>query len=113
MAVTSVYNANYTPAAIGTEYTLFTSSAAGTYVFSATVPVAFVAGDIVEFRIHSVINGATEILAYYVVYSGVPGNGAKYSQPVPTSTAGDTLKFTLKQTAGTARAFPIRIMTVG
>lgn len=117
MAVTSVYNANYTPAAIGTEYTLFTSSAAGVYVMAASIPSAFVNGEVVEFRIYSVINGATEQLAYSAVYAHQQGasstGGVKYSVPVPTPTAGDTLKFTLKQVAGTARTFPVRIMTVG
>jgi hypothetical protein len=115
MAVTSVYNQNYLPAATNTEYTLFTSSAAGVYVMAAACPAAFVTVDLVEFRIYAVVNGGAEVLAYYVIYSGTSSSGSgKFSVPVPTATAGDTLRFTIKQPTGsTLRTFPIRIMTIG
>ena len=113
MAVTSVANGNQL-AVISTEHSLFTSSAAGVYVFATTCPAAFTGTDVVELRIYSVINGATEVLAYYAVYTGMSSSAsAKYSVPVPTATAGDTLRFTLKQTAGTGRTFPYRISTIG
>ena len=118
MAVTSVANENQT-AVITTEHTLFTSSAAGVYVYIVDCGLPtdgtphMSNGDVLELRIYSIVNGGTEHLAYYAVYAHSQAHPVKYSVPVPTPTAGDTLKFTLKQTVGTGRIFPYRVVTVG
>lgn len=116
MAVTTVYNANYLPAATNTEYTLFTTLVAGVYVMAVAIPLAFTGVDLVEFRVYAVINGGTEVRAYYAIYAGTSASGSgAFSVPVPTAqVGGDTLRFTIKQPTGsTLRTFPIRIMNIG
>lgn len=111
MAVTNVANGNQLTV-ISTEHVLLAATAtSGVYVFMTDLgPMAN--GDVVELRIYSVINGGTERLAYYAVYANAQAQPSKYSVPVPNLST-DTVRYTLKQTAGTVRTFPFRVVMVG
>jgi hypothetical protein len=91
-------------AVIGTEHTLTTNAVGGTFVLALGAS-PLVNGDTLELRIKTrVTSGGSPHTAYFAIYSNAQGEGAKYSIPipVPSSTAACA---TLKQTAGTGRAF--------
>lgn len=110
-------------ATIGTEHTLnaaaFTTS--GVYVLSVnTVNMAL--GDTLELRAYAkCLTGDTNPeLIYMATYAQKTGDGAapgssaqgeiyKISVPIPSPYS---ITFTLKQTAGTGRAFPWRVDTL-
>lgn len=97
-------------ATVNTEHTLGSAiTSAGTYVLVVETN-AMVNGDVLELRAYSKVkSGATEYLAYYVRYAHAQTESNKYSIPVPADTS---VKFTLKQTAGTGRAFPWNILSL-
>lgn len=71
---------------------------------------AMLAGDTIELRIYTAtLTAANERLAYYAIYSNVQAHPLKYSVPVP---ANISIKATLGQTTGTARAFPWSMLAV-
>lgn len=116
MAVTNVVNGTQV-ATITTEHVLLAATAtSGVYVY--IVDCGDVAssglqnGDVVELRIYNVVNGGTEHLAYYAVYAHLQAQPVKFSVPVPNLST-DTIRCTLKQTAGTGRTFRFRVVTVG
>jgi hypothetical protein len=96
-------------ATVGTEHTLHTETSGKVCVF--VVDTANLAGgDTVELRIYTIARASgTERLAYYATYSHVQGEPMKYSVPVP---ANISFKATLKQTAGTGRAFVWAVLGV-
>jgi len=112
MAVTA--QATGTQAAtIGTEHTLADVAAAGTYTLHVdSNPMA--AGDIVELRIYQIVlTGGTRRVAYYQLYSDaqVADDQIKISVPISNElTDAGSLRFTLKQTAGTGRSFPWKVL---
>ena len=69
-------------------------------------------GDVVEFRIYSVVQAGTEQVAYYAVYANLQGQPVKYSVPVPLLNP-DTLRFSVKITTAINRTFRCRIVTIG
>lgn len=104
-------------AVIGTEHTLLTEGAAGIYTLTVQLK-NMVAGDTVELRAYEkVLTGdANETLVFEQSYANKQGDGA-----APGSSAAGpvivksvpvespfSLKWTLKQTAGTGRAFDWR-----
>lgn len=97
-------------AVIGTEHTLGTSiTAAGVYVLVVDTN-AMVNGDVLELRIKTKAKTAsTERLAYFSTYVHAQTELNKYSVPVPVDTQ---VTFTLKQTAGTGRAFDWNILSL-
>ncbi len=104
----SLFNGTQT-AVISTEHTLATDITAQTYVFVVDC-ANLVAGDTVELRLYTkCLSGGTERLAYYRSYANVQGEPIKYSVPVP---ADISCKATLKQTAGTGRAFPWSLLQI-
>lgn len=96
-------------ATISTEHTLATDTANHTYVL--VVDTANMAlGDVVELRLYTkVLSGGAERLAYTTVYAHVQGLPAVYSVPVP---ADISCKATLKQTAGTGRAYDWKLLAL-
>lgn len=67
-------------------------------------------GDILELRVFTkCLTGGTEQLAYAVTYQGAQTEMMKYSPPVP---ADISFRATLAQPAGTARAFPWKILSL-
>lgn len=101
MALSSASEGSQT-ATISTEHTLSTETTAATYILS--VDCANLAnGDTVELRAYvKVRSTSTEAVYLLASYSHAQVEDVKMSIPVPTL---HSVKFTLKQTAGTGRAF--------
>ena len=112
MAVTEKTSGSQT-AVIGTEHTLATVTDAGIYTLRVDLN-NLVAGDIVELRIYSKARNATdsERLHYGPAEYGPIPPGAKLVESVPIMATGH-FKATLKQTAGTGRAFPWVVLSTG
>lgn len=96
-------------AVIGTEHTLVTDTTNKVYVL--VVDTANMAlGDILELRIKTKArSGGTSRQAYSKTYAHVQGDPNKYSVPVPADVE---IVATLKQTAGTGRVFPWKLLSV-
>lgn len=110
MAVSEKVGGSQT-ATITTEHTLATVTDAGTYVLGVDT-AAMLAGDVLELRIKTKMRtGGTSRLAYGPVrFDGVQAVPNKYSMPIPSEVEA---VFTLKQTAGTGRAFPWSVKLLG
>lgn len=112
MTVTAASTGTQT-ATIGTEHTLFdTGSApntAGTYTLHVDCN-AMAAGDVLELRIYQmVLTSGTRRVAYIQRYFDAQSADDQIKLSVPISnelTDSGALRFTLKQTAGTGRAYP-------
>lgn len=102
MAVSVNTNGSQT-AVIGTEHTLATITVTG--IFQLVVDAnALVNGDELELRIYlKPASGGTERLAYYTAFAHAQGQPLKTSLTIPSPIS---WRATLKQTAGTGRAFP-------
>lgn len=94
-------------ATINTEHTLSTITTAGTYVLTVDTN-AMADGDELELRGKlKVRSTGTTRLAYLGTYINAQSDLVKLSIPIPTVSE---VVFTLKQTAGTGRAFPWEIV---
>ena len=87
----------------GTEKTLATITAAGTYVLVVDLG-PMVNGDVIEFRIKTKVRtGSTAYEAYYAAYAHAQGNNRnKYSLPVPSPFS---FAATIKRAAGTDHTY--------
>jgi len=112
MAVTNYASGTQT-AVVGTEHTLSGVNVVGTFTFHVDT-AAMVDGDILELRIYQIIlTGGTSRVVYIASFYGtqVEGEVIKISVPVSNElTEDDALKFTLKQTFGTGRDFPWKVL---
>lgn len=112
MAVTAEGSGTQT-ATINTEHTLQDVAEAGTFTFHVDCN-AMAAGDILELRVYQmVLTGGTRRVAYYQIYlDAQPADDViKISVPISNElTDAGALRFTLKQTAGTGRAFPWKVL---
>lgn len=111
MAVTEKTSGSQT-ATISTEHALATVTDAGIYVLRVDLG-NLAAGDIVELRLYGKARNATdsERLLYSASYGPiVPGHLLTDSVPVVSS---GHLRATLRQTAGTGRAWPWVILSTG
>lgn len=97
-------------AVITTEHNIGTAiTSAGVYVLVVDTN-AMVAGDVLELRAKTKCkSGSTARLAYYATFCNAQSEPNKYSVPVPVDTE---VQFTLKQTAGTGRAFDWNILSL-
>ena len=96
-------------ASVGTEHSLAVSTTGKTYVLVVDAG-AMQNDDILELRIKTkVLSGGTQQVAYYALYQHVQAEPQKYSVPVP---ANIEIEATLKQTAGTGRAFPWALLSI-
>lgn len=102
-------------ATVTTEHTLSTQTGAGVFVLVVDAS-AMVAGDRLELRIYSTALAAgAEQLAYGppdAVFSGVLEVPMLYSIPVPADSTAGNCRFTLKQTNGTSRNFPWKVLSM-
>lgn len=89
-------------ATISTEHTLATPTTVATYVLSVDT-VNLVNGDLVELRCYDMVDGTNYRQIWKGTYQHAQINNGKISPPIAVTTQA---KFTLKQTAGTGRAFP-------
>jgi hypothetical protein len=101
------------PPSIGTEHTLLDVAVAGTFTLHVDV-VNLAALDVVEFRAYQmVLTGGTRRVAYPWALSGAQVADALIWISVPISnelTDAGALRFTLKQTFGTGRNFPWKVL---
>lgn len=108
MALNAVASGTQT-AVISTEHTLSTQTTAKTYVLVVDTG-AMVLGDVLELRIKTIaLTAGTERVAYYAIYAQPQATPIKYSVPVP---ADISCAATLKQTAGTGRNFPWKLLSL-
>lgn len=112
MAVTLQASGTQT-ATVTTEHTLADVAVAG--VFSLHVDtVNMVAGDITELRVYQIdLTGGTRRVAFFQAYYGAQPTDdvMKVSFPIGNDlTDAGSLRFTLKQTFGTGRAFPWKVL---
>jgi hypothetical protein len=111
MAV-SVNTSGSQTAVIGTEHTLATITAAGIYQLMTDI-ANLAAGEIVELRAYGKArSGDTERLMWGPVSYG-PIVPSQLLPPSPAIVTAVSLRFTLKQTAGTGRAFPWAVYSTG
>lgn len=100
-------------ASIGTEHTLLDIATTGVYTWHVDM-VNMAAGDIVELRVYQmVLTGGTRRVAYYVVLvDAQPADGLIYiSDEIGNElTDSGALRYTLKQTSGTGRNFPWKVL---
>ena len=89
-------------ATITTEHVLATPTTVATYVFFVDT-VNLVNGDLVELRAYDMVDGSNYREVFKLTYQHAQGRNGKVFPPVAVTTQA---KFTLKQTAGTGRAFP-------
>lgn len=102
-----------TAQSVGTELTLDDIAIAGT--FTAHVDLNLMAsGDTVELRWYAIIlTGGTRRVCYFETRSGAQIADDMIAISVPISnelTDAGALRFTIKQTAGTTRAFPWKVL---
>lgn len=110
MALTNQGNGTQT-ATVTTEHTLATITTGKTCVLLVNC-INMVAGDVLELRAKvKVLTASTERVAYKDVFSGLQDvdDVVKISIPVPSLYS---VKFTLKQTAGTSRNYEWSVVSL-
>ncbi len=109
MSVTSNQSGSQT-ATINTEHTLGTAiTTAGVYVLVVDAN-AMVNGDVLELRVYSKCkSGSTSRQTRIGAFANIQADPNKYSIPIPVDTE---CTFTLKQIAGTGRAFDWNILSL-
>lgn len=107
---TSIASGTLTPATLGVEEN-FAAADTTNQTYVLVVDTANLAnGEEVEFTIYTkALTGGTERIAYRRSYSNAQLEPIKYSPPVP---ADISFKATVKQTGGTLRAYPWKILSL-
>jgi hypothetical protein len=112
MAVTASASGTQS-ATVTTEHQLADTAAAGTYTLHVDT-VNMVAGDVVELRIYQmVLTSGTSRVTYIQRYAGAQPTDDLIKISVPISnelTDSTALRFSLKQTFGTSRNFPWKVL---
>lgn len=112
MAVTAHASGTKT-ATIAEEFELAEVKVAGTFTLHVDTN-KMAAGDVLELRVYQMIlTGGTARVAYFQAFQGAqPADDLiKISVPISNElTDADALRFTLKQTAGTGREFPWKVL---
>ncbi len=112
MAVTAYASGTQT-ATVATEHFLSSPNVAGTFTLHVDT-VNMVAGDTLELRVYQmVLTSGTQRVAYFARYDGAqPADDLiKISVPISNElTDTNALRFSLKQTFGTSRNFPWKVL---
>lgn len=112
MAVTAQGSGTQT-AVIGTEHTLLDVAVAGTFTLHVDLN-AMAALDVLELRIYQIVlTGGTRRVCYFKGAYGAQSADDMIVISVPISnelTDAGSIRFTLKQTGGTGRAFPWKVL---
>lgn len=112
MAVTAAGSGTQT-ATVTTEHTLLDIAVAGTFTFHVDT-VNMADGDALELRAYQIIlTGGTRRVAYYSSYADAQhaDDLVKISVPISNElTDAGSLRFTLKQTLGTSRNYPWKVL---
>lgn len=113
MAVTA-YASGTQSATVTTEHFLSSPNVAGVYTLHVDMN-AMVAGDTVEFRVYQmVLTAGTQRPVEVWTFFGAQPTDAKIfvSNPIANElTDTNALRFSLKQTTGTSRSFPWKVLT--
>ena len=111
MAVTSFASGTQT-CTVTTEHT-YDVNEAGTFVFEIDTN-ALAANDVLELRAYKmVLTSGTTRVAYFQAYYGVQPTDDKIKISLPISndiTDATSIRFSMKQTFGTGRAIPYKIL---
>jgi hypothetical protein len=112
MAVTA-HASGTQSATVTTEHFLTSPNVAGTFTLHVDT-VNMVAGDVLELRVYQmVLTGGTQRVAYFARYDDAqPADDLiKISVPISNElTDTNALRFSLKQTKGTSRNFPWKVL---
>lgn len=112
MAVTAYASGTQT-AVIGTEHFVSSPNVAGTFTLHVDT-VNMVSGDTLELRAYQmVLTSGTARVAYFASFTGAQSADDVIKISVPASnelTDTNALRFSLKQTAGTGRDFPWKVL---
>lgn len=112
MAVTA-YASGTQSATVDTEHFLSSPNVAGTFTLHVDLH-NLAAGDVVELRIYQmVLTGGTQRVAYLSRFEGAMPTDDKIAISIPISnelTDTNSLRFSLKQTSGTGRDFPWKVL---
>lgn len=112
MAVASFAHGTQT-ATVTTEHDVADVNVAGVFTFHVDT-VNMVAGDILELRVYQMtLTSGTKRVAFFQQYQGaqLTDDLIKVSLPIGNELTDSTsLSFTLKQTFGTGRAFPWKVL---
>lgn len=112
MAVTAQSTGTQT-AVLTTEHTLVDVAIAGTFTLHVD-KINMAAGDVLELRIYQIVlTGGTRRVGYFTRYADAQPADDLIAISVPISnelTDAGSLRFTLKQTVGTGRAFPWKVL---
>lgn len=112
MAVTASASGTQT-ATVTTEHQLADTAAAGVYTFHVDTN-AMVAGDVLELRVYQMelTGGTSRVLFFHAYYGAQPTDDVmKVSLPIGNElTDATSLRFSLKQTFGTGRAYPWKVL---
>jgi hypothetical protein len=114
--VSITINSGSQAATVGTEHTLLDVSAIGSYLLSVDLtPMA--ANDIVELRVKKLFKSAGSLVVVYYDFwtdAQIADDAGKVGVPVVCAfTTSPSLRFTLKQTAGTSRTFDWLVEQLG
>lgn len=100
---------------ISTEHQVADTAATGIYQFVVDTN-ALLAGDVLELRVYQMVltSGTSRILHFGAFYGAQPTDDQiKTSVPVVNELTDSTaLRFSIKQTAGSARALPWKVLKV-
>lgn len=112
MAVTAFATGTTTPT-VGVENFLSSPNVAGVYTFHIDT-VNMVAGDVLQIRVYQIIlTTGTSRVAYISSYQGaqLADDLIKVSVPIGNDlTDTNSLRFSINQTFGTARAYPWKVL---
>ena len=112
MAVTAYASGTQT-ATVTTEHFLSSPNVAGTFTLHVDT-VNMVAGDVLELRVYQmVLTGGTQRVAYLARFADAQAADDLIKISVPISnelTDTNSLRFSLKQTLGTSRNFPWKVL---
>lgn len=112
MAITAFASGTQS-ATVTTEHFLSNVNEAGVYTFHVDLH-NLAAGDMVELRVYQmVLTSGTARVAYLDTYQGAQNADNKIAISVPISnelTDAQALRFSLKQTLGTTRDFPWKVL---
>lgn len=110
---TAAFGQGTQTATIGTEHFISDVNQAGVYTLHLDLN-AMVAGDFLEVRVYQMLlTGGTPRVAYFETFQGVqPGDGlVAISVPIGNELTDSTaLRFSIKQTLGTGRAYPWKVL---
>jgi hypothetical protein len=109
----TAFASNTTTPVVGTENFVSDVNVAGTFRFSIDT-INMTATDVLEIRVYqTILTGGTPRVAYFTQYSGVQptDDEIKVTPPIGNElTDATSLRFSIKQTFGTARAYPWKVL---